>query len=214
MRETSMCYANRLGLALALLFATLCLGACSILPKSEVVAMERFTLDVPAPEIKAARADAPVLLVARPQARTDLDTPRMAYRRQDYQLEYFARSRWADAPPQLLVPGLVEVLEASGRFAAVVRVGSPATPALRLDSELLEFSQDFRVEPSVFQLRLRAQLVDLRTRRVLATRIFAVDQPASAASAYGGAQAANAAWQSMLPELIAFCAAALPAAGN
>lgn len=201
-------------IALLQLLALLCLSACTVLPKSETVAMERFTLDVPAPVSTPARADAPVLLVARPQARTDLDTPRMAYRRQDYQLEYFARSRWADAPPQLLLPGLVEALEASGRFAAVVRVGSPATPALRLDSELLEFTQDFRSEPSVFQLRLRVQLVDLQTRRVLATRIFAVERPAPAANAYGGAQAANAVWQALLPELVAFCTAALPAAGN
>lgn len=209
-----MLIANRLGLVLAALCAALWMNACSILPKTEAVAVERFTLDVPAPAITPARADAPVLLVARPQARTDLDTPRMAFRRQDYQLEYFARSRWADAPPQLLVPGLVEFLEASGRFAAVVRVGSPATPALRLDSELLEFTQDFRVEPSVFQLRLRAQLVDLQTRRVLATRIFTVEQPASETNAYGGAQAANAAWRALLPELVAFCTAPLPAAGD
>ncbi|HEY9197826.1 MAG TPA: hypothetical protein VIR60_00580, partial [Gammaproteobacteria bacterium] len=101
--------------------------------------------------------------------------------------------------------------EASGRFAAVVRIGSPATPALRLDSELLDFSQDFRVEPSVFRLRVRAQLVDLRTRRVLATRIFDMEQAAPTANAYGGAQAANAAWRALLPELVTFTAAALPA---
>lgn len=207
--------AKRLARVLLPVFALLSFGACSVLPKSETVALERFTLDVPGPANAApARADAPVLLVARPQARGDLDTPRMAYRRQDYQLDYFARSRWADAPSQLLLPGLVGALEASGRFAAVVRVGSPATPALQLDSELLEFSQDFRAEPSVFRLRLRVQLVDLVTRRVLATRVFEVERPAPEANAYGGAQAANAAWQALLPELVAFCTAALPSSGN
>lgn len=209
-----MVVACRWGIFLPPLLALLCLSACSVLPRSEGVALERFTLDAPAPAIAPAPADAPVLSVARPQARTDLDTPRMAYLRQDYQLEYFARSRWTDTPPQLLLPGLVEALEASGHFAAVVRVGSPATPALRLDSELLDFSQDFRVEPSVFQLRVRVQLVDLRTRRVLATRIFAVERPAPAANAYGGAQAANLAWQALLPELVAFCSAAVASPGN
>lgn len=207
--------AKRLDRMLLPTFALLCLSACTVLPKSETVAVERFTLDVPsaANEVPA-RTDAPVLLVARPLARSDLDTPRMAYRRQDYQLDYFARSRWADAPPQLLLPGLVEALEASGRFGAVVRVGSPATPALRLDSELLEFAQDFRAEPSVFRLRLRMQFVDLKTRRVLATQVFSTERPAPTQNAYGGAQAANAAWQALLPELVAFCTAALPSSGN
>lgn len=207
--------AKRLGRVLLPVCALLCLGACSLLPKSDSVALERFTLDVSMPANAApARPDAPVLLVARPLARGDLDTPRMAYRRQDYQVDYFARSRWADAPPQLLLPGLVGALEASGRFGAVVRVGSPATPALRLDSELLEFTQDFRAEPSVFRLRLRVQLTDLGTRRVLATRVFDIERPAPETNAHGGAQAANAAWQALLPELVAFCIAALPSAAN
>lgn len=209
-----MTVAKRIGRVLLPVFVMLCLGACSVLPKSEAVAVERFTLEIPSTASAPAPADAPVLLVARPRARGDLDTPRMAYRKRDYQLDYFVRSRWADAPPQLMLPGLVDALDASGRYGAVVRVGSPATPALRLDSELLEFAQDFRVEPSVFQLRLRVQLVDLQTRRVLATQVFSAERPAPTANAYGGAQAANAAWQALLPELVAFCAAAVPVSGN
>ncbi|HEY9199421.1 MAG TPA: ABC-type transport auxiliary lipoprotein family protein, partial [Gammaproteobacteria bacterium] len=101
---------HRAALTLVLLTTA---SACSVLPKTESIAVERFTLEVPAStSVAAPRPDAPVLLVARPQARNDLDTPRMAYQRQDYELEYFARSRWADTPPQLLLPGLVEALEA------------------------------------------------------------------------------------------------------
>lgn len=180
------------------------LSACSVLPRAQPVAVERFTLELPpAAAAQSASGDA-VLLVTRPQARADLDTPRMAYREQDYTVRYFARSRWVDAPAQLLLPGMVEALEASGGFAAVVRVGSAATPNLRLDSELLDFSQDFRVEPSVFRLRLRVQLVDLETRAVIASRIFETRRPAPEQTPYGGAQAANAAWQALLPELVAF----------
>lgn len=190
-------------------------SACTVLPKAERIAVERYTLEPPAagqpPAASATPADAPVLLVARPQVRSDLDTPRMAYQRQDYELEYFTRSRWADTPAQLLLPGLVQALEASARFGAVVRVGSPAQPQLRLDTEVLEFTQDFRVDPAVFRVRLRAQLVDLQTRRVLATQTFAGERPTPSANAYGGAQAANAVWHALLPELVQFVAAATPA---
>lgn len=188
------------------------LQACSVLPRPETVAVEYFTLDVPTDAAAQHNAANPVLLIARPQVRADLDTPRMAYRQQDYTLRYYAHSRWSDAPSQLLLPGLIDSFEASGRFAAVLRSGSPATPHVRLDTEVLEFSQDYRAQPSRFQIRLRVQLVDLKSRRVLASRTFAAEQTAEAQTPYGGAQAANAAWQALLPELVTFCTAALPPA--
>ena len=187
----------------------LMLAACSALPGSQPVLLDRYTLDTPAWPMQEAGPDAPVLLVNRPLARVELDSPRMAYREQDHQLRYFARSRWVDAPGQLLLPGLVEALEASGQFGAVVRVGSAARTGLRLDTELLEFSQDFRTEPSEFHLRLRLQLVDLETRTVLATRIFTTRAVAPERSPRGVAQAANAAWASLLPELVGFTSTAL-----
>ncbi len=186
------------------------LQGCSVLPRPEAVAVDHYTLDTPTVALAESAADAPVLLIARPQVRADLDTPRMAYRQQAHSLRYYARSRWSDAPAQLLLPGLIEAFEASGAFAAVLRTGSPATPRLRLDTELLEFSLDYRSQPGVFQLRLRAQLVDLSSRRVLASHIFSVDQALQEQSPYAGAQAANAAWQQLLPEVLSFCIAALP----
>lgn len=187
------------------------LPACSILPKATPVSVERYTLDVEFPSVLPAAPEGPVLLIARPLARTELDTPRMAYREQDHTLEYFARSRWADTPALLLQPGLIEAFEASGHYRAVIRVGSAAAPQLRLDTEVLEFSHDFRVNPSQFEMRLRVQLVDLQTRKVITSRIFTAQQPAPTRSPYGGARAANAAWQSLLPEIVAYCTAQLPA---
>lgn len=187
----------------------LVLAACSIMPRAEPVTIDRYTLEAPAWPVREADVDAPVLLVNRPMARIDLDTTRMAYREQDYQLRYFARSRWADTPAQLLLPGLVEALEASGQFGAVVRVGSAARADLRLDADLLEFSQDFRVGPGEFQLRLRLQLVDLETRAVLASRIFTAHAAAPERSPRGVVHAANAAWQALLPELVGFTSAVL-----
>lgn len=200
---------------LAALPAAAWLTGCSVLPKPEPQTFERYVLEprIAPAAVRTTAGDGPVLLVTVPQARSDLDTPRMAYRRQDFDIRYFARSRWADTPPQLLLTGLAEALAQSGRFAAVLRAGSPAAPDLRLDTELLDFSQDFRARPSEFSLRLRVQLVDLAGRRVVAGRIFEARHAAPEESPYGGVQAANAAWQALLPELVDYCVASLPAAG-
>ena len=197
-------------IAIVLLISSI--QACSVLPQPEPVVVEYFTLDVPVVQSAHTDSAGPVLLIARSQTRAELNTPRMAYRQQDYTLRYYARSRWADVPSQLLMPGMLESIESSGRFGAVLRAGSPATPQLRLDTEILEFSQDFRAEPGRFQIRLRAQLVDLATRRIIATRTFDSEHPTSVQTPYAVAQAANAAWQALLPDLVAFCTAALPPA--
>lgn len=205
---------HRRGLSFAVLLAAVWLAGCSVLPKPEPQSFERYVLEPRiAPAAARTAGDGPVLLVAVPQARSDLDTPRMAYRRQDFDIRYFARNRWADTPPQLLLTGLATALEQSGRFAAVLRAGSPAAPDLRLDTELLDFSQDFRVRPSEFSLRLRVQLVDLSSRRVVASRTFEARRAAPEESPYGGVQAANAAWQALLPEVVDYCIARLSAPG-
>lgn len=211
---------DTLGATVLLLFlAGLLSSACTVLPKPEPVTVDRYILDAPpataTPQSVATRpVGAPVLLIPRPLARADLDTPRMAYRQEDYTLHYYANSRWADVPPQLLLPGLIEAFEASGRYAAVIRLGSAAVPRLRLDTEVLEFSQDFRVEPSQFRLRLRVQLIDLETRTVMAGRTFEAQQTAPEASPAGGAQAANAAWRGLLPEIVEFINAQLSAVAH
>ncbi|MFA7388737.1 MAG: ABC-type transport auxiliary lipoprotein family protein, partial [Thiohalobacteraceae bacterium] len=200
--------------SLSLVVAMLWLSACTVLPKPEPIVVERYTLD-PQPTVQLSEDVSddrvgPVLLVPRPLVRAELDTPRMAYREQDYVLRYFARSRWADVPSQLLLPDLISAFEASGRYTAVVRTGSAAVPRLRLDTDLIEFSQDFRVEPSVFRVRLRVQLLDLETREVVLSHVFAAEQPASEDSPGGGAQAANAAWQRLLTDAVAYVNGRLP----
>ena len=52
---------------------------------------------------------------------------------------------------------------------------------------------------------LRAQLVDLGTQRVVASRLFDIREAAPSEDAYGGVLAANRAVPRLLEELVAFC---------
>lgn len=184
-------------------------SGCSILPKSEPVSVERYTLDVqlqPRSITVAQVGHRPVLLLVRPRVRAELDSPRMAYRQRDYDIRYFARNRWADSPADLLMPSMQDALQNSGLFSAVLGTSSPVSADWRLETELLDFSQDFRVQPSQFRLRFYARLVDLDQRRVIGSRYFELQQPAVTETPYGGVQAANQAWERLLHELLAFCA--------
>ena len=65
--------------------------------------------------------------------------------------------------------------------------------------------QSFLTRPSRVEFTLRAQLVDVPGRRVLATRYVEVAQEAPSDDAPGGVVAANAAVARALAQVAAFC---------
>jgi len=147
-----------------------------------------------------------VLEVSAPRARPGFDTPRMAYTQRPNALEYFARNRWADTPARMLAPLLAQALEQSGGFRAVVQAPSLAAAGLRLDTELVRLQQDFGTQPSRIRFTLRAQLIDVGARRVLASAEFDETEAAPSDDPYGGVIAANRALARLLERVSAFCA--------
>jgi cholesterol transport system auxiliary component len=173
-------------------------------PQAEAPAI--YVLDA-RPAQKPARALQDVALaVSVPRARAGYDTAQMAFVRAPYELEYFAKSRWADTPPRMLAPLLVQALEQAGGFRAVVRAPNAVPADLRLDTELVRLQQNFATRPPQVELALRAQLVDVRSRRVLATAEFEEIEPTPREDAYGGVIAANRALLRLLARLADFAA--------
>lgn len=151
---------------------------------------------------------APTLAVSAPRAAPGLDSRGIIYLRQPHAVEVYAQSQWVDTPAQMLAPLIVDALQRTGAFAAVLRAPSAASAELRLDTELLRLQQDFGVTPSRVHLSLRAVLVDTGSRRVLAWREFDASVAAPSEDAYGGVRAANQAARQLLIELATFTAQA------
>jgi cholesterol transport system auxiliary component len=107
----------------------------------------------------------------------------------------------------MLAPLLVQALEQAGGFRAVVQAPNAVPADLRLDTELVRLQQNFATRPPQVELALRAQLVDVRSRRVLATAEFEEIEPATREDAYGGVVAANRALQRILVRLADFSVA-------
>jgi cholesterol transport system auxiliary component len=176
--------------------------------------MTTFTLEAAFPA-KAAAKETPAMLVAAPHARPGFDTERMAYVRSPNQLEYFARHRWIDAPARMLAPLIVQALESTGAFSAVVQAPTVARAKWRLETEIVKLQQDFLGQPSRVEVVLRAQLIDSVTQQAVAARMFATTVAATSDDARGGAKAANDALHQLLPQLAQWCVASLePAAAR
>jgi cholesterol transport system auxiliary component len=189
---------------------TLWLAGCTLLPKPEPVALDRYLLEYVPASTQATRADAPVMLVTTPDAQGAYDSPRIAYMQQQYGLRYYTQSRWADTPANMLSPLIADAINATGQIQALYAGPGRVRADLRLDTELTRFHQDFTVQPSVMRITVRAQLVDLRAQRVIASQTFDVREPAQTNDAYGGVQAANRATATLLQQLAQFCLEHLP----
>lgn len=164
-----------------------------------------YLLDVPLPTIPPANPRGKTLLVSMPKAAPGFDTPAQVYIRKPYQLEYYSKSQWVDTPARMLLPLLVHRLEATGQFQAVLSAAtSPVASELRLETEIMRLQQEFLTEPSQVRLVLRAQLLDMEARKVLATRVFEIVGNALGENAEGGMLATNQAVALVLKELAAF----------
>ena len=182
------------------------LAACASLQPPQVEPASTFVLEaMPAAGAPRPKRDL-VLEIPVPRARPGFDTPLMAYTQRANALDYFARNRWADTPARMLAPLLAQALGQSGGFRAVVQAPSVAAANLRLETELVRLQQDFRAKPSRVQLTLRAQLIDVDARRVLASAEFDETEAAPSDDPYGGVIAANRALGRLLEQLGKFCA--------
>ena len=188
-----------------LLTSVLLLAGCTGLTAQPVTSQTIYVLEAQRPTKPAQIKHDIVLAVSEPQTRPGFDTPQMAYVQQPHELNYFVTSRWADSPARMLEPLLVQAMEQTGSFRAVVQRPGAVPADIRLDTELIRLQQDFVTRPSRVQLTLRAQLIDVRGQKVLAVKQFDESENAASDNAYGGVTAANRAVQRMLDQLADFC---------
>lgn len=191
-----------LGAILVLLAAA---GACTLLPEPKAAPRTTFLLrsesPLPGASTVRCRTGAGTLIVSVPREEPGFDTPRMAYLLRPHDVKYYANSRWADTPASMLAPALVEALEKTGCWHAVIRMPSTIPADFRLDTEDLVLEQEFFSRPSKVRISLRATLVDLRGQGVLAAKRFHAVEDAPSEDADGGAVAAGRAAEKLLDSL-------------
>jgi len=182
---------------------SLLLAGCIGLQAPKVDSIHLYTLDARPASVAAQHPNDSVLAISMPTAWPGYDTPQIAYQRQPLELEYFATHRWADAPVKMLRPLLAQALEPA--FRSVVPTPGIVPADIRLDTELIRLQQNFTTHPSRIQLVLRAQLTDVKDKRVIAVKLFDESENSATEDAYGGIVAANRALQRVLTQVTDFC---------
>jgi len=193
---------NRLALGLFIACNTILLAGCSLKPVA-TSPTQMYVLNPTIPTITAKPIKA-ALLVEIPKSTQAFDTMQMAYVNKPYQLTYFSYNQWADTPAQMLHPLLIQALQNTGHFHAVIATANSTQYDVTLNTRLLQLQQVFLHHPSQIQLNLRAQLINNATHHVIATQQFNITEPAPQDTPYGGVIAANKATEKLLQQITQF----------
>lgn len=146
-----------------------------------------------------------VIVVTMPKATGLYASNKMAYSTQDYQIGYFAYNSWADTPARMLQPLIVQTLQKTHHYRAVIPTAFSGNHDYRLDVDLLKLEQEFCQCSSYIDFVARVQLVDVKNSKIIRAKTFMIHQPTQLNNPYGGVLAANDAVAIFLDELATFC---------
>lgn len=183
---------------------SLALAGCVFFPSDArpiytfLLSLDSSAGKAPSPEGKPGTG---ILVVNVPVAQPGFETPQMAYRQRLYEVSYYSAHQWAAPPSQMLSPLLVQALERTGYWRAVVSMPTAVRGDHRVDIDQVELIQDFLQKPSQVRVMLRMQIVKLPDHLVLGTRLFDVAEEAASDDAYGGAVAASKAVERLVKEV-------------
>jgi cholesterol transport system auxiliary component len=181
------------------------LAGCSVF--SPVTSVNNTTYVVNSiPSVAVQARHSASIFVAEPTAVSFYNTADMAYSNYPYQIGYFVKSSWAATPAQMLQPLIVQTLQNTKHYSAVSSAVGIGQYNYLLNTQLIQFQQDFTSGRNIFKLHARLQLVQSSSNQLVASKDVSIAIPAPQNNAYGGVVAANMATRELLAEIAKFCA--------
>jgi cholesterol transport system auxiliary component len=157
------------------------------------------------PAVAPAGADAPTLLVLDTTTGGFYDTDQLIFSRSAGTRGQYQFARWTERPGKRFADLMRARLDHEGTWH-VSAAGGYVHGDVLLDTELVEFYHDAANNPGKVRLELRAELVDLKQRKLLGRRVFEQQVPLTTYDAAGAAQASNLAVGRALDDLTAWLA--------
>ena len=143
---------------------------------------------------------APTLLVLDTTTGGFYDSDQLVFSRSAGTRGQYQFARWTERPGRRFAELLRARLDQLGRYR-VAPAGGVVRGDLMLDTRLVEFYHDATSEPGQVRLELRAELVDLKQRRLLGRHTFEQKVPLTTYDAAGAVQASNLAVSRVLDDL-------------
>lgn len=145
------------------------------------------------------------IVVREPSTIATYDSQRIVVRQPGGVLSYLSDSQWSDTLPLLVQARMLQAF----RDAGITNIGKPTDPiALEtiLSTDIRAFELDTTGAPMA-RVELSIQLVDDRTRNVMASQTFTADVPSASLEQSTVVAALNAALDGLLREIVSWTAA-------
>ncbi|RDE09847.1 ABC-type transport auxiliary lipoprotein family protein [Pelagibacterium lacus] len=147
-----------------------------------------------------------IVVVREPSTIATYDSERIVVRQPGGILSYLKDSQWSDRLPLLVQARMLQAF----RDAGVTNVGKPTDPValdVILSTDIRSFELDTTPDVPVVRVGLNIQLVDDRSRSVMASQDFAAQLPSPSLEQPTVVAALNSALDSVLREVVAWTAA-------
>jgi cholesterol transport system auxiliary component len=192
-RWSLICPARALGLTVLAAF----LVSCSSTPAPE-------TFDLSAPrEVKASGGGRAQLVVVQPTALQVIDSDRIIVRPKVGQVTYLTGAQWADRLPTLVQTRLIQTFENAHKIASVGRPDDKFVADATLVSEIRTFEIDAS-QGSEAVVEMSGKLVNERSGRITAAKLFAARVPAAGTTGPQASAALDRALQEVLRDIVAW----------
>lgn len=188
------------------LVLALMLSGCLGLGK-ETPAVTNYVLEDLRVGTEKVAADPRSLLVLDTSATSYYDNENLVYSRAPGTRGQYQYARWTERPGKRFSDLLQRRLATQSGFASVTTAGGQVRGDLLLDTELSEFYHEAATSPGSVRVQLRAELIDLKTRKLLGRQWFERSVPIASFDAAGAATGFNQATTGVLDEVVAWLAA-------
>lgn len=192
----------------AVLILALFLGGCFSLGKETPAIVNYVLEDLANTAQKTAPTDLRTLLVLDTTATPFYDNENLVYSRAPGTRGQYQYARWTERPGKRFSDLLQKRLAAQSGFAGVAVAGGQVRGDLVLDTELTEFYHEADSTPGSVRVVLRAELIDLKTRKLLDRQWFERRMPIASYDAAGAAKGFNQATTGVLDDVVAWLARA------
>jgi cholesterol transport system auxiliary component len=184
------------------LFIALALSACiSLGVDKNAPPVTHFVLEDAGRTVPAHTPRPLTLVVLDTQAPAFYDTDSLAYSDQTGTRSYYRYARWTQRPGKRFTELLNLRLERENLFGAVVGDGQVRGDWL-LETELLEFYHDATHPPGKATILLRADVIDLPTRKLVGHKVFSASADLASFDAAGAHKGFNQATTRLLDDLM------------
>ena len=146
------------------------------------------------------------IVVREPSTIATYDTQRIVVRQPGGVLSYLSESQWSDTLPLLVQTRMLQAF----RDAGITNIGRPTDPIaldVILSTDIRAFELDTTSGAPLARVALAIQLVNDRSRTVMASESFTADVPAASLDQAAVVAALNAALDGLLRQIVGWTAA-------